>query len=118
MNLSLIALAIFAIAIMVVGLLEHTKGWWKNIPAWFPSVASPVLNLALGQLVAPLVLVGVAASWAWGIVIGLLALAVTEFCYQLIIQSIPQVLSGLVAKVAPPPAEPSPVPPATVRPAP
>ena len=57
MNLSLIALSIFAIAVMTTGLIEHTKGWWKKYPQWFPSVASPVLNLVLGQLVAPLAIV-------------------------------------------------------------
>lgn len=105
MNLSLVALAILAIAVMTTGLIEHTKGWWKKMPGWFPSATSPVLNLLLGQLVAPLVLVGVPLQWAWGIAIGLLGLAVTEFCYQLIIQSIPQILQGAIAKVVPP-AEP------------
>jgi hypothetical protein len=112
MDLKLIALAIVAAALMVVGLIEWVKGWplWldaaKNpkgtpFPAWLPSVASPVLCLFAGQLLAPLVLVGIALAWLWGIAIGLLALAVTELGYQIIVQSIPQVLTGIVEKVAP-----------------
>jgi hypothetical protein len=101
-NISLVVLAIVAIAVMVVGLIEWVKGWWKRIPAWFPSVASPVYCLVLGQVVAPLVLVGT-LTWVWGIVLSLMGLAVTELCYQVIVQSIPQLLSNLVAQAAPKP---------------
>jgi len=106
MDLKLVVLSIVGAAVMVVGLIEWVKGWpaWKKtpLPGWFPSVASPILCLAAGQLVAPLVLPSVALFWLWGVAIGLLALAVTELAYQIIVQSIPQVLSGIVAKVAPP----------------
>jgi len=108
-NLSLVALAIFAIAVMVVGIMEWIKGWWKKIPQWFPSVASPVFCLILGQVVAPLVLLG-SLTWVWGIVLSLMGLAVTELCYQIIVQSIPQIVAGAVSKVsgtdATPPAPP------------
>ena len=100
MNLSLVALAIVSIAVMTVGLIEWVKGWWKKIPQWFPSVASPVFCLILGQVVAPLVLLGT-LTYVWGIVLSLMGLAVTELCYQLIVQSVPQVLQGVIQKVAP-----------------
>jgi hypothetical protein len=115
LNLSLIALAIFAIAIMTVGVLEWVKGWWKKIPSWFPSVGSPVLCLILGQVVAPLVLLGV-LTYVWGVVLSLMALAVTELCYQLIVQSIPQVVAGVIASVVPASAPPPPPAPPKVGP--
>lgn len=104
------ALAILAIAVMVVGLIEWAKGWphWydatKNpkgpvFPGWIPSVASPVLCLLFGQLVAPLVLGSLALLWLWGIVLGLLGLAVTELCYQILVQSIPQVIQAVLTNV-------------------
>ena len=100
-NLSLIAVAIFAIAVMTVGLIEWVKGWWKRIPQWFPSVASPVLCLVLGQVTAPLVLLLGTLTWVWGIVLSLMGLAVTELCYQMIVQSVPQILQGAIQKVVP-----------------
>jgi hypothetical protein len=112
MNLSLIALAIFAIGLMTVAVIEWVKGWplWKKktFPEWFPSVASPILNLAFGQLVAPLVLIGVARGWAWGLALGLLGLAVSEFGYQILIQSVPAILTGVVSKIVPPKDPPTP----------
>ncbi len=105
MNLSFVVLAILAIAVMTTGLIEWVKGWWKKIPQWFPSVASPVFCLVLGQVCAPLVLTG-SLTYVWGIVLSLMGLAVTEFCYQLIIQSIPQVVSGLIGTVTGQPVQP------------
>jgi hypothetical protein len=109
MNLSLVVLAIFAIAVMTVGLIEWVKGWWKKIPQWFPSVASPVFCLVLGQVVAPLVLDANHITILWGVILSLMGLAVTEFCYQIIIQSIPQVVQGLIQSIAPAPPAPQPV---------
>lgn len=105
MNIGNVVLAVVAIAVMVVGVIEWFKGWWKKIPSWFPSVASPVFCLVLGQVVAPLVLLGT-LTWLWGIVLGLMGLAVTELCYQILVQSIPQVvqavLSNAVGSAVPP----------------
>lgn len=115
MNLSLVIVAVIGIAIMVVGLLEWLKGWWKKIPTWIPSALSPILCLVLGQMAAPLVLTGL--LWLWGIALALLALAVTELCYQLIVQSIPQTIAGLISTVVPPgTAAPSPPAPAAAAP--
>ncbi len=109
MNIGYIVIAVSAVAVMVVGITEWMKGWplWfdavKNpegppFPSWIPSVLSPVANLAFGQLMAPLLLPG--HFILWGIVLGLLGLAMTELCYQLIVQSIQQVLSGLVSQAS------------------
>ncbi len=99
MNIGNVVLSIVAIAVMVVGVIEWFKGWWKKIPQWFPSVASPVFCLVLGQVVAPLVLLGT-LTWVWGIVLSLMGLAVTELCYQIIVQSIPQVLQGVLSNIS------------------
>lgn len=111
-NLGLTVTAIIGIAIMVVGFTEWLKGLWQKlfgvtIPGWVPSALPLLACLALAALVAPLVgLLGL-----WWVAVGLMALAVTELCYQLLVQSIPQVVAGAISaatgqQVQPPVSEP------------
>lgn len=98
MNLSMLILAVIGIAVMVVGSIEWLKGAWKAIfkvelAGWVPSVLPPLLCLVFAWITSPLV--GLAGLWF--LAVALLALAVTELCYQLIVQSIPQAVAGAIS---------------------
>jgi hypothetical protein len=100
MNLTMLALAIVAIGLMNTGFIEWLKGAWKkvlklDIPEWIPSILPFLLSLFFGYLLAPLI--GLAGSW-W-IAVGFLGLAITELCYQIFIQSIPQAVAGAISSL-------------------
>lgn len=95
MNLRMAALAVFAISIMVVGIIEWVKAGWRKIfgtdcPSWLPWVLSPVGCVAFAAIAGPLA----GFSGWWFAVLGFLALAVTEIGYQTIVQGLQNVVQA------------------------
>ena len=100
MDIKLFALVVLAIGLMNTGFIEWLKGAWKkvlkvDIPEWLPSVLPFLLSLVFGYLMAPLI----GLNGAWWVAVGFLGLAITELCYQIFIQSIPQALAGALASL-------------------
>jgi hypothetical protein len=100
MDIKLFALVVLAIGLMNTGFIEWLKGAWKkvlkaDIPEWLPSVLPFLLSLVFGYLMAPLI----GLNGAWWVAVGFLGLAITELCYQIFIQSIPQALAGAISSL-------------------
>jgi hypothetical protein len=100
MDIKLFALVVLAIGLMNVGFIEWLKGAWKKVlkadaPEWLPSVLPFVLSLIFGYLMAPLI----GLKDAWWVAVGFLGLAITELCYQIFIQSIPQALANAISSL-------------------
>jgi hypothetical protein len=94
MDIKLFVVMMFAIVVGVVGIIQWIKGIWKDMPSLVSAIFLPVLSLALA----------LAAVWAFKwpfalfLLLGGLAWAVAQLCYEIIVQSVPQVVQSLVAK--------------------
>ena len=108
MDIKLFVVMMFAIVVGVVGIIQWIKGIWKDMPSLVSAIFLPVLSMALA----------LAAVWSFKwpfalfLLLGGLAWAVAQLCYEIIVQSVPQVVQSLVAKAegatttqAPPGAE-------------
>lgn len=102
MNLLMVVLAIFAIAVGVIGFLEWLKARWKTMPAWLPWALSFIGNFALALVTSPLF----GFSGWWWVTFGFLSLAVTELCYQTIVSGFQAIVQAAIsdaqAKISPP----------------
>jgi hypothetical protein len=104
MNLTLVVFAVFAIAVMVIGIIEWLKAGWPKMPGWLPWVLSPVGCIGFALVAGPLVSLN---GW-WFAVLGFLALAITEICYQTIVMGLKNLVAAAAQaaqdKVSPPKA--------------
>ena len=95
MDIKLFVVMMFAIVVGVVGIIQWIKGIWKDMPSLVSAIFLPVLSMALA----------LAAVWSFKwpfalfLLLGGLAWAVAQLCYEIIVQSVPQVVQSLVAKV-------------------
>jgi hypothetical protein len=83
---------IVLIAIAAVGLTEWVKGFFKLAPTWVWGVVGIALCFGVGALavwVAPIMLYAAVAA------------ALMQLCYVLIVQSVPAIFKGIVARLAP-----------------
>ena len=94
MDIKLFVVMMFAIVVGVVGIIQWIKGIWKDMPSLVSAIFLPVLSMALA----------LAAVWSFKwpfalfLLLGGLAWAVAQLCYEIIVQSVPQVVQSLVAK--------------------
>ena len=95
MDLKLFALLVFAIAVVTVGILQWLKGLWKTVPSLLLGLLLPVVCIGLGLLVGSVV----SPVFGLWLLLGGLAWAVGQLCYELIVQSVPQLVGGLIKKV-------------------
>ena len=95
MDIKLFVLVMFAIVVSAVGIIQWIKGVWKGMPSLVASVFLPVLSLSLALVAV------VSFGWAFllFLLLGGLAWAVAQLCYEIIVQSVPQVVQGLASKV-------------------
>ena len=94
MDLKLFVLAVFAIAVVTVGVLQWLKGLWKKMPSQFAAALLPVICLGLGWAVGP----EVSPAFGMWLLLGGLAWAIGQLCYELIVQSIPALVQTAVSK--------------------
>jgi hypothetical protein len=94
MDLKLFVLLVFGITVVVVGILQWLKGLWKTVPSWLPAALLPILTLALGWVVAPVV----TAVLGLRLLMGGLSWALGQLCYEIIVQSIPALVQGAIDK--------------------
>ncbi len=94
MDIKLFVVMMFAIVVGTVGIIQWIKGIWKDMPSLVSAIFLPVLSMALA----------LAAVWSFKwpfalfLLLGGLAWAVAQLCYEIIVQSVPQVVQSLVAK--------------------
>lgn len=91
-NLSLVVFAVFAITVMVIGLLEWLKAVWPKVPSELLVILSPLGCIGFALIGAPLVGLN---GW-WFAVLGFLSLAVTELCYQTIVTGLKSIVAQAV----------------------
>jgi len=92
-NLRLVVLAVFGIAIAVVYLLQWLKSgpWLKTLPSWVWWALSPLLCLGLALSVNPLLGIPLLTF----LIVGLLGLAVVQAGYETIVQHLPRIIGAL-----------------------
>jgi hypothetical protein len=93
----LAVLFVFAITVMMIGLIEWIKAGWRtlfkvDVPGWLPWVLSPIGCLIFAAIAGPL---AGFTGW-WFAVLGFLALAITEVGYQTIVSGLQAVVQSVV----------------------
>jgi hypothetical protein len=83
-----------AIAVGVVGLIQWVKGLLKTVPTWIWAVISVVacviFAFLIGATEAPAISIGEM------IILALLAIAISQLGYEVIVQGIPALVQGLL----------------------
>jgi hypothetical protein len=84
-----------AIAIIVVGVIQYLKGIAKNWPSWVWATinAAGCLGVALAECLSGSCNLGSA------IILGGLAIAISQLAYEVIVQGVPQLVQAVLSSV-------------------
>ena len=94
MDIKLFAEITIVVVVIVVGIIQWLKGVWKTMPSLASSLIVPILCMGFSLLAGP------AFGWVFwtSLILGGLSWSLAQLCYEIIIQSVPRLVQGAVAK--------------------
>ena len=95
MNIGNFLLLMAIIMVATVGLVQWLKGLLKVVPSWVWSIAAVLLSFGLAFIG------GITMDFKIGIcaLLGAISLALSQLCYEIIIQAIPHIAQKALDKL-------------------